>query len=198
LKEKGDKRLDAWHILYYTFDTIGVAGTEVPPPGIQKGDTVTDENNVNPEQPGNEYICPTTNKWIEDGTFGRTLSDAYGFGNILQYRLAEAYLLAGEAYFHLGQNQNAADRINVLRDRAGVSQLSAGDINIQALLDEHAREMGQEGNRYEMLKRLGVLMQQVKLGNPEVGDVMQEFHTRWPIPYGFQKLTKVPQNDGYY
>jgi starch-binding outer membrane protein, SusD/RagB family len=200
LFEKADKRLEAWHVLYYTFDTIGVGSnnTEVPPEGIQIGDTVTDENNVNPEQPGNEYICPTTKKWMEDGTFGRTLSDAYGFGNILQYRLAESYLLAGEAYFHLGQNQTAADRLNVLRDRAGVSPFTAGEINIQTILDEHAREMGQEGNRYEMLKRLGVLIPQVKLGNPTVGDIIQDFHLRWPIPYGFQKLTKVPQNEGYY
>jgi len=200
LFDKTDKRLEAWHILYYTFDTIGVGAdnTEVPPAGIQKGDTVTDENNVNPEQPGNEYINPTTKKWIEDGTFGRTLSDAYGFGNILQYRLGEAYILAGEAYFHLGQNQIAADRLNVLRTRADVVNFTAGDITIQTILDEQARELGQEGNRYEMLKRLGVLQQQVKLGNPDVGDVMQDFHVRWPIPYGFQKMTKVPQNDGYY
>jgi starch-binding outer membrane protein, SusD/RagB family len=200
LFDNTDKRLEAWHVLYYIYDTIGVgsSNTEVPPEGIQEGDTVTDENNINPEQPGNEYINPTTKKWMEDGTFGRTLSDAYGFGNILQYRLAEAYLIAGEAYFHLGQNQTAADRLNVLRERAGVQPFTSGEINIQTILDEHAREMGQEGNRYEMLKRLGVLMQQVKLGNPTVGDVMQEFHMRWPIPYGFQKMTKVPQNDGYY
>jgi hypothetical protein len=88
--------------------------------------------------------------------------------------------------------------LNVLRDRAGVTPFTAGDISLQTLLDEDAREMGQEGNRFEMLKRLGVLIQQVKLGNPDVGDIMQDFHVRWPIPYGFQHLTGVPQNDGYY
>ena len=49
-----------------------------------------------------------------------------------------------------------------------------------------------------MLKRLGVLIDQVRLGNPDVGNIMQDFHVRWPIPYGFQNLTGVPQNDGYY
>ena len=198
LFDKGDKRLDAWHVLYYTFDTLDTQ-TEQIPAGYSIGDTVTDAALAvdNPEQPGNEYNIPTTKKWFEDGYFTRTLSDAYGFGNILQYRLAEAYLLAGEAYFHMGQNQTAADRLNVLRARAGVPAFTAGDINIQTILDEHAREMGQEGNRYEMLKRLGLLIQQVKLGNPTVGDIMQDFQVRWPIPYGFQHLTGVKQNDGY-
>jgi hypothetical protein len=192
-----DKRYSAWHILYYIFDASD-ATTEILPPGVKIGDTVTDATVVNPEQPGNEYNVKTTKKWIEDDFFGRTLSDAYGFGNVLQYRKGEAYLLAGEAYFHLGQNQTAADRLNVLRDRAGVTPFATSDINIQTILDEHAREMGQEGNRFEMLKRLGVLIDQVKKGNPNVGNVMQTYHVRWPIPYGFQHLTKVPQNDGYY
>jgi starch-binding outer membrane protein, SusD/RagB family len=194
-----DKRYEAWHILFYTFD-ISNSSVEIIPPGYKLGDTVTDAAMAldNPEQPGNEYNIPTTRKWIEDGFYGRTISDAYGFGNILQYRLAEAFLLAGEAYFHLGQTQKAADRYNKLRERAGTVPLAAGDLNLQAVLDEHAREMGQEGNRYEMLKRLGVLFTQIKLGNPVVGDVIQDFHIRWPIPYGFQHLTKVPQNNGYY
>jgi starch-binding outer membrane protein, SusD/RagB family len=192
-----DKRYTTWHQLYYTFE-INKAPDDVLPAGVQIGDTVTDANNIGPQDPGNEYICPTTKKWYEDGTYGRVETDAYGFANILQYRLAEAYLLAGEAYFHLGQNQTAADRLNALRNRAGVVPYTAGDINLQAILDEHGREMGQEGNRFEMLKRLGVLVSQVKLGNPAVGDVMQDFNVRWPIPYGFQHMTKVPQNEGYY
>lgn len=208
LFDPSDKRLEAWHVRYYTYDTIGVGSgnTEIPPDYVKIGDTVklADFDYVNPdgtscapEQPGNEYIVPSTKKWFEDDTYGRAQTDAYGWANILQYRLAEAYLLAGEAYFHLGQNQTAADRLNVLRNRAGVSPYTANDINIQTILDEHAREMGMEGNRYEMLKRLGLLLTQIKLGNPTVGDIMQDYHVRWPIPYGFQKLTKVPQNSGY-
>jgi starch-binding outer membrane protein, SusD/RagB family len=208
LFDPSDKRLEAWHVRYYTYDTIGVGSnnTEVPPEYVHLGDTVREADfeyvNANgtscaPEQPGNEYIVPTTKKWFEDGTYGRTQTDAYGWGNVLQYRLSEAYLLSAEANFHMGQNENAADKLNFLRRRAGVAEFSAGNITLQTILDEHAREMGMEGNRYEMLKRLGLLTSQIKLGNPTVGDIMQDYHVRWPIPYGFQKLTKVPQNPGY-
>jgi hypothetical protein len=196
---KNDKRYTHWHTLFYIFD-VSDATVEIIPPGYAIGDTVTDAAMAldNPEQPGNEYNIPTTKKWYEDDFYGRVIGDAYGYGNILQYRLAEAYLLAGEAYFHLGQNQTAADRINPLRVRAGVTPFTAGDINIQTILDEHGREMGQEGNRFEMLKRLGVLKSQLLIGNPAVGNNFQDFNVRWPIPYGFQHLTNVPQNDGYY
>jgi hypothetical protein len=95
LFEKTDLRYQKWHILAYTYDTVGVGAdnTEVPPPYVHKGDTVKEEDfsygdgSYYPEQPGNEYINPTTNKWNEDGFFGRDIGEAYGGGNILQKRI---------------------------------------------------------------------------------------------------------------
>lgn len=194
LFEKTDKRLEAWHTLCYIYDTTNT-GDEKLPDGVKLGDTAKTDNFITTNGFGPEAFTPTTKKYYEDGSFGRAIGDAEGYRNIIQYRLAEAYLIAAEAYYRAGQVDKGLPFINVLRDRAGVSQFTT--LNDEIILDEHAREMGHEGNRYEMLKRLGVLIEKVKAHNSDVGNVMQPYHVRWPIPFGFQKLTGVPQNEGY-
>lgn len=72
------------------------------------------------------------------------------------YRLGETYLLSAEIDWRLGQV--SADRINALRNRAclnhdGSLNVSASDINQDFLLDEYAREMCGEWNRWMTLKR---------------------------------------------
>jgi hypothetical protein len=53
------------------------------------------------------------------------------------YRLGETYLIAAEAYMRLGNMGTALERINVLRDCAGVPHLTT--LNQDILLDENAR-----------------------------------------------------------
>jgi hypothetical protein len=69
-------------------------------------------------------------------------------------RIAETYLIRAEAYLGLGNKQKAADDINVLRARAGAKKCSAGDINIDYILDERIRELFGEEQRWITLSRL--------------------------------------------
>lgn len=110
---------------------------------------------------------------------------------------SEAYIIAAEAYMRMGDNATGVSYLNVLRDRAGVRDFAAGELNQDLILDEQARELGHEGVRWEMLKRLGILYNRVQTYSPTVGANMQPFHVRWPIPKAFVDLTKVPQNQGY-
>ncbi|MBR5661295.1 MAG: RagB/SusD family nutrient uptake outer membrane protein [Bacteroidales bacterium] len=69
-------------------------------------------------------------------------------------RIAETYLLRAEARLAQGNKSGAADDINVLRNRAGARPCSAGDVNIDYILDERVRELFGEEQRWITLSRL--------------------------------------------
>ena len=127
-------------------------------------------------------------------------SDAYA----TVMRLGEEYLIAAEASFHLnGANGTAANYINVLRDRVGAKQITAGDITAQFILDERARELCGEYTRWYDLKRLGKLNRSYLMAvNPDVGQYFKDgVHGLRPIPQGQMDAISNPgeflQNNGY-
>jgi hypothetical protein len=126
--------------------------------------------------------------------FGRQVDDASGWKDIINYRLAESYLIAAKQIGGLEMNKGV-DVYNTIRQRAGVAILPL--LDQEKILAEQERELGQEGHRYERLKRLGILEERIKLYNVDASANMQPFHTRWPIPRNFVDMTKVPQNEGY-
>ena len=69
-------------------------------------------------------------------------------------RIAETYLLRAEARLAQGNKSGAAEDINVLRNRAGAKPVSAGDVNIDYILDERVRELFGEEQRWITLSRL--------------------------------------------
>ncbi|MDY3070407.1 MAG: RagB/SusD family nutrient uptake outer membrane protein [Parabacteroides sp.] len=80
------------------------------------------------------------------------------------YRSAEVYLMLAECYYWKDQLQLAADMINVVRERAGADALNASEINIEAILDERARELYYEEARHIELVRISYTY--AKLGKP--------------------------------
>ncbi len=221
LFEEDDLRLEAWHKRYWIYDINSeddplpqVAAAELSvddPPVVDTllssggtdsiyyfaviGDTVTEVNIEETGGYGIVAIAPTTKKYWEGGGLGRVENDAESWKNVIQYRYSEAYLVAAEGYMRSGTNiARGQELFDTLRARAGQDPI---ELNQDNLLDEQARELGHEGRRYPMLKRLGILRERVQLGSPVVGVNMLPHHERWPIPQDFVDLTGVPQNEGY-
>jgi starch-binding outer membrane protein, SusD/RagB family len=74
-------------------------------------------------------------------------------------RLAETYLLRAEAYMLKGDLTSAAADINVVRGRALATPVTAGDVNMDLILDERARELYGEEFRLSTLMRTGKLVE---------------------------------------
>ncbi len=115
-------------------------------------------------------------------------------------RLAETYLLRAEAYVGKSLLQEAADDINVLRTRANATPATAGEMNIDYILDERLRELYLEEFRAVTLTRLGLLYDRNKKFNPKSGLTIEKYHNLWPIPT--TEITQntgaeIKQNDGY-
>ncbi len=118
----------------------------------------------------------------------------------MKFRLSETYLLLAEAYLGLGDKENAAKAVNVVRNRAKASSVAAADMDIDFLLDERIRELVGEESRRFTLARTGQYVERVRKYNPVLRDVVQDFHALWPIPKTIIDANRdvvFPQNPGY-
>ena len=129
--------------------------------------------------------------------------------NILVYRLAETYLIAAEAIMR--STGDPLPYINAIRDRAKADLLTS--VDEQAILDERARELAFEGQRWFTLKRMGqeVINRQITsfagdgefyprfLGAEDPRTNWKDHYINFPIEQGDLDLlgTNYPQNDGY-
>jgi hypothetical protein len=134
--------------------------------------------------------------WDNNNTSGRTSKDVY------VYRLAETYLLRAEAYFRKGDNQKAADDINTVRLRSHAEPITAGEVNLDFILDERARELMYEEPRRRTLIRMGLLVERVrKYGLLESSrNTIQDYNNLWPIPQEAIDANfgaELKQNPGY-
>lgn len=197
LFDEADGRLNAWHKTEWILDD---PDNIVDGFGLQEGDAVTPEYLAAWASNEREarYLEPTTMKTWEDGTYGRLASEAQGFRNIVVYRLSEAYILGAEAYWRAGNEGSALGLINTIRERAfGDSDHNFTTLDQETIIEEHARELGHEGHRWSFLKRLGLLVERVRLHNPSASSNIQDKHVRWPIPQNFVDQLGIQQNSGY-
>lgn len=111
---------------------------------------------VNVPVPYGISIDPTSKK-KNDG--GRTLKDWYII------RLPETLLLRAEAFWRKGDNTSAAADINEIRKRAKATPVSPGEVTLDLILDERARELHIEENRISTLTRTGKLVEYLKKYN---------------------------------
>ncbi|PWG81912.1 RagB/SusD family nutrient uptake outer membrane protein [Pararcticibacter amylolyticus] len=161
-----------------------------------------------------EVWYPYPTKW---GGYDPT--DDFGYALVKDWpvmRLGETYLLRAEARFRQNNLQGAADDINKLRDRAfktartannnpNLGKVSAGDITIDFILDERARELIAEENRRMTLVRTGKLKERIaKNGDMSpTGKIItgfQDYNILLPIPLTEIRLNKdaeLTQNPGY-
>ena len=118
-------------------------------------------------------------------------------------RLAETYLLRAEANFLKGDLGSAAADINVIRARANATPVGAGDVNLDLILDERARELYQEEFRLSTLMRMGKLAEYLNKYNGFVksnGYTIGSHVNKMPIPNAVIQANTgavMVQNPGY-
>ena len=136
-----------------------------------------------------------------------SINEAAGRRDFPVFRLAEMYLIAGEAAWRQNKNVEAAAFINILRERAALPgkesdmQITPADINLDFILEERARELIGEKHRWYDLKRTGTLLERVRAHNLDAAPNIKEMHLVRPIPQ--TQIDRVsnpgdfPQNPGY-
>jgi hypothetical protein len=115
-------------------------------------------------------------------------------------RLAETYLIKAEAELKLGQPALAANTINELRRRAKASQINAGDVDIDFILDERSRELIFEEHRRYTLLRTGKWLERTRLYNKNGGQNIADRDILFPIPQvviDANLTSPMPQNPGW-
>lgn len=128
------------------------------------------------------------------------------------FRLSEMYLIAAEGYMMAGQSGPAIQKLNDLRTVRALpaqdntltaseqAQVSAKDIDV--ILDERARELCGEQQRWFDLKRTGTLIDRVRLYNGSASANIQSFHTLRPIPQpqmdAITNKTSGPDPEGFW
>lgn len=174
------------------------------PPGKQVGDTIDlyDQFSENESERQDYYrtINPACIKFLQEDA---APTEVGHISNIMVYRLAETYLIGAEAHMMLGNSAKALDYLNAVRTRAKTAPLT--DIDLDAILDERARELAFEGQRFYTLKRLGLLVEYLRdhAGNDNFWNIAREriepYMVNWPIPTAEIELLgpNYPQNEGF-
>ena len=129
---------------------------------------------------------PMFKKFDEPGVaFKQPNELSEGTRDMVMMRSGEAYLIAAEAYLKSSNPTLAAARLTTLRSRSGLTTaVNAGDVTLDFILDERARELIGEVNRWMDLKRTGKLIERTLLYNPHaaMNNSLKAKHLLRPIP----------------
>ncbi len=129
---------------------------------------------------------PMFKKFDDPGvTFTQPDQESQGERDMVMMRSGEAYLIAAEAYLESSNSTKAAQLLTELRSRAGLTTaVAAGDVTLDLILDERARELTGEANRWMDLKRTGTLIERTLAHNPHaaLNNALKPMHLLRPIP----------------
>ncbi|GAA0880181.1 hypothetical protein GCM10009119_31510 [Algoriphagus jejuensis] len=153
-----------------------------------------------------ERIFPSLKKHLDPGRVDRTQFE--GGRDYIAMRLADTYLLLAEAQFRQGKIADATANINKVRRRAAFSgkeaamEITAAQLTFDFITEERGRELMGEQTRWLDLKRWGILIDRVKMYNPEGAPNIQAYHALRPIPQNQidraeGEASGFPQNPGY-
>lgn len=162
--------------------------------GVELGDTLElDESQ--------RYYWPALMKFIGIGPWTDNPTESATEGDIAVFRLGETYLFLAEALLMQGKADEAVTYINILRQRSNARPIDVSELTVDFLLDERARELVAEENRWATLKRFGKLVNRIQAhGEEEAGANIAETHLLMPIPQteiDLNKDAELKQNPGY-
>jgi starch-binding outer membrane protein, SusD/RagB family len=158
------------------------------PTGFHLGDLVPYTSALDSQR----NIYPTIRKW-DFGVQGRGGAAVYLSMDKCraEYRLSDTYLFLAEARLKQNNLPGAADALNAVRSRAGASLVTVGQVSMDFILDERARELFGEEYRLLTLHRTGTFLARVRRLNWQVSAAVQDKHALWPIPQ-----TAIDSNTG--
>ena len=200
-----DQRIGNYYIFEYRYND-----EKMLPAGKKIGDPLDLYKNEAQDDDFFMYFkrqSPGVIKFFDDGV---DPTDRMHFKNIMVYRLAETYLIGAEAHLENGNTSKSREYLNAVRERAGIAPISSA--SIETILEERARELAFEGQRWYSLKRRGILYDY--LMDHMNSELLNEYYARnhvnpktvyrphmvnLPIPQGVLDLlgSNYPQNEGY-
>jgi hypothetical protein len=192
-------------------DSLGVPKFQLGDTAVYVSDTVLPDSVVaarryrvyTPKTYSNR-IFPSLNKFADP--FRLSVNDVRGSRDFVVARLAETYLIAAEALLRDGQADKALPFINAVRQRAAIpgheaemALTTADQLTLDEILNERARELAGEMQRWFDLVRTHTLLSRVKAYNPDGGPNIQPYHVLRPIPRTQMDGTTCcyTQNPGY-
>ena len=213
-----DARYDAqFKRVWYANNPASIPKDANGTPKFQLGDTAvfvsaTDSDTVRVQtRPYRTYtpktysdlIFPSLNKF--EDPYRLSVNETRGSRDFLLFRLAETELIAAEALLRDGRAAEGLDHINRVRRRAAIPgheaemDLTVGQLTLDEVLNERARELAGESMRWFDLVRTHTLVSRVRLYNAEGGANIQPYHALRPIPQTQidRTTTPFPQNPGY-
>lgn len=142
------------------------------------------------------------------GAMGRSLNGTFSSVDFPLFRLAEQYLIYGEAVARGGSGGSAAQAltyVNLLRQRAygnASGNVSAAALTVDFYLDERARELYWEGHRRTDLIRYGKFTGSTYLwpfkGGVQAGASLPAYRNLYPLPLAdLIANPNLVQNTGY-
>lgn len=145
-----------------------------------------------------------------DDLTGSVIRDL-GSRDAFVFRLSEMYLIAAEGHMMSGNSGEAIKRLNDLRAVRAIAGMDnslnatelaqVGNKDISVILDERARELCGEQQRWFDLKRTGTLVDRVKKYNLVASPNIKKEHVLRPIPQAqldaVTNKDEFGQNDGY-
>lgn len=191
LYSEDDARLDAYYQRYFFYNN-----PDKLPEGVNVGDTVKIENAATAFR----QIHPGSKKYWD---LSKEAIFTQGVKDIILYRLSETYLMAAEALWRDDHEGEALPYFNEIRRRALGEAGEVTALTEDLILDENARELALEGHRWYDLKRMGKLVERVRLyggdeSHLEPRQNIKDYHVRRPIPQKeIDLMPGYPQNPGY-
>ena len=156
------------------------------------------------------YISKNTNVYTERPSLNKFIWNYEGVyygsnmqirnGDVPVIRMAEVYLIAAEAEQKLGNEAKAAEYLNVLRKRAARATATESDYKLasadeETILDEYAREMCGEFQRWAILQRHGALADRLAEYNGRAAQSFKPYMVWRPISATF--LQQIDNKDEY-
>lgn len=168
------------------------------PAGARLGDT------VRTTRTGNETLnnpnWPSTRKWDWAPAVPEDVQNSSTYNDQIYLRVADTYPLLAEAQLKLNDAAGAAATLNLLRNRARATPVTAAAVTLDYLLDERSRELISEEYRRCTLLRTDKWLTRTRLYNKLSGPKITDRDKLLPIPQSVidANLTRtLPQNPGY-